>query len=102
MIVQDSDDTANDTTLLSDKESKETTLLSDPSTIHKTVMSEQGFSNWVTLMLGKKRPLIKVLKKSEDHTIGDSNKRLKRNNSHAISHIPIQPGGTKLRDPEAI
>ena len=75
MTVEDSDDTADDTTLFSDTESKETTLLSDPSTIHKTVMSGQGSSNWVTVTSGKKRPLFKVLKKSQDHTIGDSNKR---------------------------
>ena len=46
--------------------------------------------------------MFKVLKKSQDHTIGDSNKRSKSSNSHATSNTPIQPGGTKLRDPEAI
>ena len=97
MTVQNRDDTADDTTLLTDTESKETTLLSDPSTIHLYTRPWCQEKN-----LGKKRPLFEVLKKSQDNTIGDSNKMPKSNNSHAINNTPIQPCGTKLRDPKAI
>ena len=83
------DDTADDMTLQSDSESKET-LSSDPCTVERTVTS------------GKKRPLFKFLKKSQDHTIGHRNKRPKSNNSHAINDTAIQPGEIRLKDPEAI